>query len=101
MHRRATREGYGILGRLGQGHTDGRLLVLAAAKEPFIDFYTGDWMKDQAVSRCAPATRGVWIDLLCGMHDDSRSGRLIGTADVLARLGRCSAAELVLALNDL
>lgn len=74
---------------------------LGAFKEPFLDLYTGDWLKDQAVSRCAPATRGIWMDLLCGMHDDSRSGRLTGTADQLARLGRCSAAELVLALNDL
>jgi hypothetical protein len=74
---------------------------LSAVKEPFLDLYTGDWMKDQAVSRCAPATRGIWLDLLCGMHDDSRSGELCGTADVLARLARCSAAELVLALTDL
>jgi hypothetical protein len=70
-------------------------------KEPYIDFYTGDWKKDQAVARCSPATRGVWFDLLCGMHDDSRSGKLCGTADELARIARCSAAELVLALNEL
>lgn len=72
-----------------------------ARKEPFIDLYTGDWMKDQAVSRCAPATRGIWIDLLCAMHDDARSGRLTGTAEQLARLGRCSTAEMSAALNDL
>lgn len=72
-----------------------------ADKEPYLDLYTGDWMKDQAVSRCSPATRGIWMDLLCAMHDDSRSGLLSGTADQLARLGRCSAAELALALTDL
>lgn len=70
-------------------------------KEPYIDFYTGDWMKDQAVSRCTPATRGVWIDLLCAMHDDGRSGKLCGTRDQLARLARCSTAELDHALADL
>lgn len=72
-----------------------------AKKEPYLDLYTGDWMKDPAVSRCTPATRGVWMDLLCAMHNDARSGCLIGTPDQLARLGRCSTAELTQALNDL
>jgi len=70
-------------------------------KFPHICFYTGDWMKDPRLSLCKPATRGVWIDLLCAMHEFDRSGELRGTTDQLARLARCSTEELVSALTEL
>lgn len=58
-------------------------------------------MKDCELSLCTPATRGVWIDLLCAMHERNRSGELRGTCDQLARLARCSTVELDQALTDL
>lgn len=70
-------------------------------KLPHIPFYTGDWLKDAAVSVCTPATRGVWIDLLCAMHECNRSGELRGTSEQLARLARCSTVELKAALTEL
>lgn len=70
-------------------------------KHPHIPLYTGDWMKDTELSLCTPATRGVWIDLLCAMHERNRSGELRGTTDQLARLARCSTVELDHALTDL
>lgn len=70
-------------------------------KAPAFQFYPGDWLKDPAVTLCQPATRGVWMDLLCRMYESDRSGVLTGTRDQIARLGRCSTAELVLALDDL
>jgi len=70
-------------------------------KLPHIPFYTGDWMKDPAVSLCTPATRGVWIDLLCAMHELGRLGELRGTTEQIARLARCSTAELIQALTEL
>lgn len=70
-------------------------------KKPYMPFFTGDWMKDPAVSICTPATRGVWIDLLSAMHEAGRSGELCGTPEQLARLARCSTADLSLALTDL
>lgn len=66
-----------------------------------MQFYTGDWLKDPAVSICAPATRGVWIDLLCAMHEAGRVGSLSGTRDQLARLARCVPADLTQALTDI
>lgn len=72
-----------------------------AKKLPYLPLYTGDWLKDPALTLCAPATRGVWIDLLSAMHEAGRSGELCGTADQLARLARCSTADLALALTDL
>lgn len=70
-------------------------------KHPHIPLYTGDWMKDTELSLCKPATRGVWIDLLCAMHERNRSGELRGTSEQLSRLARCSTVELEAALTDL
>ena len=38
-------------------------------KRPSFQFYTGDWMSDLKLRRCSPAARGVWIDILCALHD--------------------------------
>jgi hypothetical protein len=71
------------------------------AKLPWLKFFTGDWLKDPNVTMLSPAARGVWIDLLCSMHEAGRYGELIGTTDQLARIARCSTAELVQALADI
>jgi hypothetical protein len=70
-------------------------------KLPAFQFYPGDWMKDPKVSMLSPAARGVWIDLICAMHEAGRSGELCGTTDQLARITRCSTAEFVQALTDI
>lgn len=64
-------------------------------------WYPGDWLKDPAVSRCTPATRGVWMDLLCAMHESGRSGVLRGTPEEIARIARCSAPEAVQAIAEI
>ncbi|MFA5321984.1 MAG: hypothetical protein WC373_04865 [Smithella sp.] len=71
------------------------------SKLPFIKFYPGDWLKDPQLSFCAPATRGVWIDLICAMHELGRVGELCGTAEQLARVTRCQPADFVQAITDL
>lgn len=69
-------------------------------KLPAFQFYPGDWLKDPAITLCSSASRGVWIDLLCVMHESGRSGELRGTTDQLARLARTSTADLIQALTD-
>lgn len=71
------------------------------SKLPAFQFYPGDWMKDPALSMCGPATRGIWIDLLCAMHELDRCGEIAGTPEQLARLCRCSVSELQAALTEL
>lgn len=71
------------------------------AKLPFMKWFTGDWKKDPAVCLCSPATRGVWFDLLCAMHDAGRVGSLSGTRDQLATIGRCVPADFALVLTEL
>lgn len=71
------------------------------AKLPWFKFFPSRWKGDTELSMCSPATRGVWIDLLCAMHQSGRTGILRGTFDQLARAARCSTAELSQALTDL
>jgi hypothetical protein len=68
---------------------------------PYMQWFTNDWMGDPAVTRCSPVTRGIWFDFLNVMHQLGRTGVLSGTREQLARFGRCSAAELGRALDEL
>lgn len=63
-------------------------------------FDCGTWLKDPALTRCQPSTRGVWIDLLSVMHELDRSGVLRGTIEELSRFARCSTVQLTHALAD-
>ncbi len=69
-------------------------------KQPAFMFYPGDWLKDPCLSLCSPATRGIWIDVLCCMHE-LRSGSLSGTPDQMARALRCSPTDLHTAVQEL
>lgn len=71
------------------------------AKLPAMQFYTGDWKKDPELSLCSPATRGVWVDLLCAMHDADRCGKVSGTMQQLARIGRCTEVEMRETIDEL
>lgn len=70
-------------------------------KRPAIMFYTGDWMKDPHLAMCSPATRGIWIDMICLMHENSESGRLAGDLGGLSRACRCTPEQLYDALREL
>lgn len=74
---------------------------MAAPKHPYLRFYTGDWQKDPAVSLCSAATRGIWVDLLCAMHNAADRGRLVGTVAQLSRVARCTPEEMQSALSEL
>jgi len=71
------------------------------AKYPSIQLYTGDWLKDPRLSMCTPQTRGIWIDLVCSMHELNRCGKVEGTLVQLSRIARCSEDELNRAIVEL
>tara|TARA_Y100001938_G_scaffold121729_1_gene169595 strand:- start:146 stop:853 length:708 start_codon:yes stop_codon:yes gene_type:complete len=48
-----------------------------SGKLPAIMFYPGDWMKDPALRATSLFARGLWIDLLCLMHESPRRGYLL------------------------
>lgn len=46
-------------------------------KRPSFQFYPGDWRRDPGVQALTFHDRGVWIELLCIMHESSERGFLI------------------------
>ncbi|MDM7995193.1 MAG: hypothetical protein QUT30_05835 [Acidobacteriota bacterium] len=70
-------------------------------KYPWMQFNTGDWLKDPKLSMCQPATRGIWIDAIAAMHENGRCGSLSGTPDQLIRVLRCTVPALMSAIMDL
>jgi|TARA_R110000824_G_scaffold1991_4_gene9725 hypothetical protein len=45
-------------------------------KLPAIQFYTGDWLKDEGVNLSSLAAQGLWINMLCYMNASSVRGTL-------------------------
>lgn len=68
---------------------------------PWFKFEIARWMMDLNLSKCHPATRGVWIDLIVAMHQNGRSGELRETVEDLARIARTTTAILIPALTEL
>lgn len=76
------------------------------AKRPSFQFYPADWRKDVALRMCSPAARGLWIDMLCIMHDAEPYGHLIAegepiTPDELATIVGASAKDVKAWLGEL
>ena len=45
-------------------------------KRPAFQFYAGDWLRDTGLRSCSAAARGLWMDILCFMHEGSPYGYL-------------------------
>jgi hypothetical protein len=45
-------------------------------KRPSFQFYPGDWLRDTALRTCSAAARGLWIDMICYMHEGYPYGYL-------------------------
>lgn len=70
-------------------------------KHFYMKFDVGAWLKDPTVTALSSSSRGIWFDLLCAMHEDDQCGRLTGSYESLARLARCSVAELRASLAEI
>lgn len=46
-------------------------------KRPAFQFYPADWRKDPELRTCSIAARGLWIDMLCLMHEAEPYGHLV------------------------
>lgn len=75
--------------------------MAVSRKRPALLWYTGDWLKDPHLAICSPATRGIWMDALCLMHENGESGTITGTVVGLARACRCSPQEFSSAVDEL
>lgn len=66
---------------------------------PWLKFYPRDWRGDQALRFCSMAARGLWMEMLCIMHEASPYGHLVVGAkplevDVLARMSGAGTLEV-------
>lgn len=69
------------------------------AKQPYIQFYLGDYIKD---TRVLPLNvKGGWVDLILAMWDNEPKGELIGTIEDFARIMNCSKDEANLVIQTL
>lgn len=50
---------------------------MASTKMPAFQFYPGDWRKDPGVQALDYHDRGVWLEILCLMHESSERGVLL------------------------
>lgn len=60
-------------------------------KRPSFQFYPSDWLRDTALRSCSMGARGLWMDMLCYMHEGNPYGHLkvgdkVILADNLARM---------------
>jgi hypothetical protein len=65
-------------------------------KRPSFQFYPGDWMNDAALRMVSIGARGLWIDMMCIMHQGSEYGYLKVNGKVIlpANLARMTGATL-------
>lgn len=45
-------------------------------KRPAFQFYPGDWMRSTDLRSCSVGARGLWIDMICLMHEGTPYGHL-------------------------
>lgn len=59
-------------------------------KRPSFQFYPADWLRDTSLRMCSLGARGLWIEMMCHMHEGSPYGYLkvnhkVILPDILAR----------------
>lgn len=47
-----------------------------AVKRPAFQFYPGDWLRSTDLRSCSIGARGLWIDMICLMHEGNPYGHL-------------------------
>jgi hypothetical protein len=60
-------------------------------KRPSFQFYPSDWLRDTALRSCSIGARGLWMDMICYMHEGNPYGYLkvgdkVILSDNLARM---------------
>lgn len=61
---------------------------------PSFQFYPADWLGNSNLRRCSHAEKGVWIDVMCLMHDSEEYGVLRWSLKEIAQAVGCKLADL-------
>lgn len=63
-------------------------------KRPSFQFYPSDWDSNPNLKRCSFAEKGIWIDIMCLMHDQAEYGVLRWRLAEIAEAVGCKVAQL-------
>jgi hypothetical protein len=63
-------------------------------KRPSFQFYPGDWTSNSNLRRCTHAEKGIWMDVMCLMHDQEDYGILRWPLTEIAVAVGCTVAAL-------
>jgi hypothetical protein len=63
-------------------------------KRPSFQFYPGDWCANPNLKRCTFAERGIWLEVMCLMHDQEPYGVLRWPLKEVAQAVGCKVSEL-------
>ncbi len=64
-------------------------------KRPSFQFYPGDWSANPNLRRCTFAEKGVWLDVMCLMHDQDEYGVLRWPLKEIAQAVGCKVSDLL------
>lgn len=75
-------------------------------KRPSFQWYPGDWLSKPEVRACSIAARGLWIDMICLMHEGEPYGHLtirgkVVLPNILARITGTTVEEVETLLAEL
>ena len=63
-------------------------------KRPSFQFYPGDWSANPNLKRCTFAEKGIWLEVMCLMHDQPDYGVLRWPLKEIAEAVKCKTADL-------
>ncbi len=63
-------------------------------KRPSFQFYPGDWSSNPNLKRCSFAEKGIWLEVMCLMHDQPEYGLIRWTIREISEAVKCKPAEL-------
>lgn len=63
-------------------------------KRPSMQFYPADWQSDSKLRRCSKHLKGVWMDVLCVLHDSEEYGVCRWPLEELAMASFSDVADL-------
>lgn len=61
---------------------------------PSFQFYPSDWTSNPNLRRCTFAEKGVWLEVMCLMHDQAEYGVLRWPLKEIAETVKCKVADL-------
>lgn len=64
------------------------------AKRPSLQFYPADWAGNANLKRCTFEEKGIWVDVMCLMHDQPEYGVLRWPLDEIAEAVKCKPTSL-------